>query len=84
MDDMELKLIGGALGAEVQGIDLTGDTGASTYRTIRELLVEHEVLFFPRPGCKSCTTACSSLVFWPVAEPSSLRYRRELSGDHDS
>ena len=43
---MELNLIGGALGAEVQGIDLTGDTGASTYKTIRELLVKHEVLFF--------------------------------------
>ena len=42
---MELKLIGGALGAEVQGIDLTGDTGASTYRTIRELLVDTRYYF---------------------------------------
>ena len=43
---MELKLISGALGAEVSGIDLTKDTDAATYKLIRDLLVEHEVLFF--------------------------------------
>ena len=43
---MEIKLVSGALGAEVGGIDLTKDTDAATYTVIRELLVEHEVLFF--------------------------------------
>ena len=43
---MELKLISGALGAEVSGIDLTKDTDAATYKVIRDLLVEYEVLFF--------------------------------------
>ena len=43
---MELKLISGALGAEVSGIDLTKDTDVATYKLIRDLLVEHEVLFF--------------------------------------
>lgn len=43
---MKLKLAGGALGAEVSGIDLTKKTDKLTYRAIRELLVEHEVLFF--------------------------------------
>jgi taurine dioxygenase len=43
---MEIKLVSGALGAEVSGIDLTKDTDAATYKVIRELLVQHEVLFF--------------------------------------
>ncbi|HAZ80945.1 MAG TPA: taurine dioxygenase, partial [Porticoccaceae bacterium] len=38
---MNLKLISGALGAEVSGIDLTQDVPSSTYEQIRKLLVEH-------------------------------------------
>ena len=43
---MKVKLLGGALGAEITEIDLTGNVEQSTYRSIRGLLVEHEVIFF--------------------------------------
>jgi taurine dioxygenase len=43
---MKVKLLGGALGAEITEIDLTGNIEQSTYRSIRGLLVEHEVIFF--------------------------------------
>ena len=43
---MKTKLIAGALGAEISGIDLTGEVTAADYRAIRALLVEHEVIFF--------------------------------------
>lgn len=43
---MQLNLMAGALGAEISGIDLTGDIDAATYAEIRKLLVEHEVIFF--------------------------------------
>ncbi len=43
---MQIKPIAGALGAEISGIDLTGEVTAEDYRAIRALLVEHEVIFF--------------------------------------
>jgi taurine dioxygenase len=43
---MKVKLLGGALGAEITEIDLTGNVEQSTYRSIRGLLVQHEVIFF--------------------------------------
>ena len=46
MQNMQIKPMAGALGAEISGIDLTGDVTAEDYRAIRALLVEHEVIFF--------------------------------------
>jgi len=43
---MQVQLLAGALGAEISGIDLTADIDAASYQAIRQLLVEHEVLFF--------------------------------------
>ncbi|MDG1165232.1 MAG: TauD/TfdA family dioxygenase [Porticoccaceae bacterium] len=43
---MNVKLIAGALGAEISDIDLTGEVSADDYQAIRALLVEHEVIFF--------------------------------------
>ena len=43
---MKVKLLGGALGAEITEIDLTGNVEQSTYRSIRGLLVEYEAIFF--------------------------------------
>lgn len=43
---MQVKLMAGALGAEISGIDLTGELDQAAYQSIRELLVEHEVIFF--------------------------------------
>ena len=42
---MDLKLISGALGAEVEGIDLK-DSSLDNFNLINPLLLEHKVIFF--------------------------------------
>lgn len=42
------KSIAGALGAEVEGLDLAKGASADDYAEIHRLLLEHEVLFFSR------------------------------------
>ena len=42
---METKLISGALGAEIKGIDLT-DISDENFKKINDLLLEHKVIFF--------------------------------------
>jgi taurine dioxygenase len=41
-----VKLIGGSLGAELHGVDLATNLSDKVLTVIRELLVEHEVIFF--------------------------------------
>ena len=42
---MEVKLLSGALGAEINGIDLK-DTSLKNFKKINNLLLEHKVIFF--------------------------------------
>ena len=42
---MEIKLLSGALGAEINGIDLT-DVSDENFKKINDLLLEHKVIFF--------------------------------------
>ena len=42
---MEVKLLSGALGAEISGIDLK-DSSKENFETINTLLLEHKVIFF--------------------------------------
>ena len=42
---MEIKLLSGALGAEIKGIDLK-DTSDENFKKINNLLLEHKVIFF--------------------------------------
>ena len=42
---MEIKLLSGALGAEIKGIDLK-DTSDKNFKIINDLLLEHKVIFF--------------------------------------
>jgi len=42
---MDIKLLSGALGAEVDGIDLK-DTSDKNFKIINDLLLEHKVIFF--------------------------------------
>ena len=42
---MEIKLVSGALGAEVNGIDLK-DSSLENWKKINNLLLEHKALFF--------------------------------------
>ena len=42
---MEIKLLSGALGAEIRGVDLK-DTSDKNFNIINNLLLEHKVIFF--------------------------------------
>ena len=42
---MNVKLLSGALGAEISGIDLT-DTSDQNFKKINDLLLEPKVIFF--------------------------------------
>jgi len=42
---MEIKLLSGALGAEIKGIDLT-DVSNENFKKVNDLLLEHKVIFF--------------------------------------
>jgi len=44
--DFEVRRVAGALGAEILGIDLARDLDEATTRRVRELWLEHGVLFF--------------------------------------
>ena len=43
---MDIKLLSGALGAEISGVDLK-DTSLKNFEIINNLLLEHKVIFFP-------------------------------------
>ena len=43
--EIETKLLSGALGAEIKGIDLT-DLSDNNFKKINNLLLEHKVIFF--------------------------------------
>jgi taurine dioxygenase len=43
---LDIRPLAGALGAEIHGLDLTAPLTDADYATIRQLLVEHEVIFF--------------------------------------
>ena len=42
----EVRLLAGVIGAEIHGIDLTGPLTGRVGEEIRELLIEHQVIFF--------------------------------------
>ena len=42
----DVKLMGGALGAEIHGVDLTKDLTGTIKTEIRKLLLKHQVIFF--------------------------------------
>ena len=42
---IDVKLLSGALGAEISGIDLT-DLSDQNFKKINDLLLEHKVIFF--------------------------------------
>lgn len=44
--DLDVRPIGGRLGAEVHGVRLSGDLSAATVDAIRQTLLRHKVIFF--------------------------------------
>jgi len=43
---LQIRRVAGALGAEISGVDLSGDLPDETIARIRQALVEHQVIFF--------------------------------------
>ena len=50
---LEARKIAGALGAEIRGIDLARDLDAATARKVRDIWLEHGVVFFREYSCRS-------------------------------
>ena len=51
---MKIKLLSGALGAEISGIDLK-DSSKENYQVINNLLLEHKVIFFRNQNITLCS-----------------------------
>lgn len=63
----EVQPIAGALGAEIHGIDLArDDIGAEELATVRELLLEHQVIFFRDQDISPAQHKALALYFGPV------------------
>jgi taurine dioxygenase len=62
----EARPIAGALGAEIHGLDLSGELDAATFQTIRELLLEHEVIFFRDQDISPAQQKALALSFGPL------------------
>ena len=60
LQDVDVRRLGSALGAEVRGISLAG-ADAATAAAIGDLLTEHLVLFFP-----TSTSRWSSMWHWGI------------------
>lgn len=45
-EDLEVRRVGGNIGAEIRGIRLAADLGEATIQEIRRALVRHKVIFF--------------------------------------
>jgi len=59
---MKIEPIAGALGAEINGIDLAGDLGDGLVAAIRRALLDHLVIFFHdqhlTPACRFTGKRC--------------------------
>ena len=62
---IDVKLLSGALGAEISGIDLT-DVSDENFKKINNLLLEHKVIFFSKSTFDFRTTCCFSFKIWTI------------------
>ncbi|GAB5451980.1 MAG: taurine dioxygenase [Halioglobus sp.] len=63
---LDVKPVGGALGAEIEGLDLGRELDAAMASTLRELLVEHEVIFFRDQDISAARQKALALTFGPL------------------
>lgn len=63
---LEIKPIAGALGAEVHGLDLSQELNPQQTLRLRELLVEHEVIFFRDQDISPARHKALALSFGPL------------------
>lgn len=63
---LEILPIAGALGAEIHGIDLANDLGREDLECLRNLLNEHEVIFFRDQDISPARQKALALAFGPL------------------
>lgn len=63
---LDIKPLAGALGAEISGLDLSRDLGATEVSQLRALLNEHEVIFFRNQDINPARQRDLALVFGPL------------------
>jgi taurine dioxygenase len=66
LDMLEILPIAGALGAEIHGIDLANDLGREDLECLRNLLNEHEVIFFRDQDISPARQKALALAFGPL------------------
>ena len=60
------KPLAGALGAEIEGIDLTKPLSENDYKQIRELLIKYEVIFFRKQDISPAQQKALANSFGPL------------------
>ena len=63
---LDIKPMAGALGAEIHGLDLSGQLGAGQLARLRELLNEYEVIFFRDQDISPAAQKALALSFGPL------------------
>ncbi|MBN7796694.1 taurine dioxygenase [Parahaliea mediterranea] len=63
---LEVRPMAGALGAEIHGIDLSRDLAPEQVKTLRELLNEHEVIFFREQDISPARQHALASAFGPL------------------
>lgn len=67
---LDIRPVGGRIGAEIRGIKLSGDLDAGTVEAIEAALVRHKVLFFRDQGLDDDTHEAATALFGdPIAHP---------------
>ncbi|EIZ78142.1 putative alkylsulfatase [Novosphingobium sp. Rr 2-17] len=67
---LDIRPVGGRIGAEVRGLQLSGDLDADTVAAIEAALVRHKVLFFRDQNLDNDTHEAAAALFGdPVAHP---------------
>ena len=63
---LEILPLAGALGAEIKGIDLSAELGSDDVQRLRDLLNEHEVIFFRDQDITPARQKALALTFGPL------------------
>ena len=73
---MDVKLLSGALGAEINGIDLK-DTSIENFKKINKLLLEHKVVFFRNQNITAEDQLALAKHFGPLEKPVYVKGRED-------
>ena len=73
---MNVKLLSGALGAEVSGVDL-GDNSEKNFKLINNLFLEHKVIFFRNQNISSEQQLALAAHFGPIEQHAYVKGRKE-------